>query len=90
MVPMPPTYLDILANSFPLKLEVYSGDDDDNCPTLGSMQWSYALHLEATSKWAPWYYQDAVYGATVGTLEPTFSCGVDSWGNRMPVGCFLF
>jgi hypothetical protein len=41
---------------------VYSGDDDDNCPTLGTMQWIYGLALEEVAKWAPWYYDDALYG----------------------------
>lgn len=46
----------------PLKLEIYSGDDDSNCPLLGTLQWTYALELEETSSWAPWYCEDAPYG----------------------------
>ena len=42
--------------------KVYSGDDDDNCPTLGTMQWAYGLGLEPLAKWNPWYYDDAMYG----------------------------
>jgi hypothetical protein len=42
--------------------KVYSGDDDDNCPTLGTMQWAYGLGLEPLVKWNPWYYDDALYG----------------------------
>lgn len=43
-------------------MQVYSGDDDDNCPTLGTMQWAYGLGLEQLAKWNPWYYDDALYG----------------------------
>ena len=44
--------------------QVYSGTDDSNCPTLGTMAWAYGLGLpEAPSgAWTPWFYDDAVYG----------------------------
>jgi len=57
---MSPLYLEIVGHG--LKLEVYSGDDDSNCPTLGTMEWIYGLGLEEVSAWSPWYYNDTVYG----------------------------
>ena len=55
MVPMMPIYEALVADPTPLKLEVYSGDDDSNCPTLGSMEWLYGLGLQEEASWAPWY-----------------------------------
>ena len=44
-------------------MKVYSGDDDSNCPLLGTLNWIYNLTgLEETAAWAPWYYDDAHYG----------------------------
>ena len=62
MVPMMPLYQSLIADPTPLKLEVYSGDDDSNCPTLGTMQWAYGLDLPETQAWNPWYYEDPTYG----------------------------
>lgn len=59
---MMPVYQEILSNAHPLKLEIYSGDDDSNCPTLGTMEWTYGLNLPETASWAPWYCEDAPYG----------------------------
>jgi hypothetical protein len=64
--PMPPVYIDIVSYPYPLKLEVYSGDDDSNCPLLGTMAWMYGLGLEETSAWDAWLYDDALYGEQVG------------------------
>jgi len=47
---------------YPVKLEVYSGSDDSNCPLLGTMTWAYGLGLPSRSAWSPWYYDDAFYG----------------------------
>jgi len=63
-VSMVDTYDYILHNpyGYPLKIEVYSGDDDSNCPTLGTMDWIWTLSTDTAVSWEPWYYNDTTYG----------------------------
>jgi len=46
----------------PLKLLVFSGDDDAICGTHGTMSWIFALGLKVASYWQPWFFDDAIYG----------------------------
>jgi hypothetical protein len=46
----------------PLKLLVYSGDDDAVCGTHGTMSWVLALGLQVEAYWQPWRFQDEDYG----------------------------
>jgi carboxypeptidase C (cathepsin A) len=75
---MIPVYQEILNNEYPLKLEIYSGDDDSNCPMLGTLEWTYGLELEETSSWSPWYCQDAPYGNQFAGFQVSWAAGNSS------------
>jgi len=52
----------------PLKILVFSGDDDAVCGTHGTVSWLFKLGLNVTSYWKPWRYQDPRYGPRLGGL----------------------
>ena len=62
--PMEPVWLDLIRgqdwaalNMAPLKLLVFSGDDDAICGVGGTQRWIFALGLNRTSFWQPWMYE---------------------------------
>ena len=52
--PMMPVYEKLLKASPPLKMLIYSGDDDAVCATLGTQQFIWDLGLSVVEPWAPW------------------------------------
>lgn len=67
--PMESTYLKLVRGydyaslgMAPLKLLVFSGDDDAVCGTHGTLSWVLALGLKVESYWQPWHFQDQDYG----------------------------
>ena len=50
----------------PLKIMVFSGDDDAICGTHGTQSWVYSLGLNITSYWERWHYLDPLYGTRLG------------------------
>ena len=53
----------------PLKVLIFSGDDDAVCGVQGTERWLSKLSLNRTSFWQPWLYDDGVYQQQLG--EPT-------------------
>lgn len=61
---MTPIYNYLIDGGFGLNILVYSGDDDDVCPTEGSQSWIWDLGYRASSKWQAW----SVASQTAGYL----------------------
>ena len=62
--PMEPVWLDLIRgqdwaalNMAPLKLLIFSGDNDAICGVGGTQRWIFALGLNLTSYWQPWMYE---------------------------------
>ena len=50
----------------PLKLLIFSGDNDAICGVHGTQRWIGTLGLERTSYWQPWKFTDPLYGEQLG------------------------
>ena len=50
----------------PLKLLVFSGDNDAVCGTQGTLTWIFSLGLNVTDYWQPWNFHDPLYGSRLG------------------------
>jgi carboxypeptidase C (cathepsin A) len=73
-------YYEYLATK-PLKIWVYSGDDDSVCPTWSEQQWIWKF--STSSRWNPWHFQGQVAGYQVHMKGFTFAT-VHGAGHMVP------
>ena len=50
----------------PLKILVFSGDNDAVCGTQGTLTWIFSLGLNVTDYWKGWRFNDPLYGERLG------------------------
>jgi carboxypeptidase C (cathepsin A) len=63
--PMMPVYKYLIdQKKQPLKLMIFSGDDDSICATMGTQQFIWDLGYAVKEKWAPWTMDGQVSGFT--------------------------
>ena len=71
--PMEPVWLELVRGTDwqglgmePLKVMIFSGDDDAICGVHGTQRWISRLGLNQTAAWSPWLYTDPIYGEQLG------------------------
>lgn len=53
-------------NPDPLRILIYSGDNDMICPTVGTQRWVNELPHDHTSLWRPWYFSNKATARGLG------------------------
>lgn len=71
--PMEPVWKEIIRGTDwaalqmqPLKLLIFSGDNDAICGVHGTQRWLPKLGLNCTAYWEPWFFDDPLYGEQLG------------------------
>jgi carboxypeptidase C (cathepsin A) len=73
--PMEPIYTFMLnfKTSTPLRMVIFSGDDDSVCASLGTQHWMFnMLGKNVVKAWSTWEYESAEYGTQIGGYSVGF------------------
>jgi len=70
-----PVYRDLVANGGGIRMMIYSGTVDANCPLPGLQRWIWNQNLTVTENWVPWVVKGQSAGFTTKFEAPNGTGG---------------